>query len=203
MSDTIDLWFSCGSTYTMLTLFRLDEVEERTGARFALRPFYLADILTELGSWPFPEGSPKTRYMWRDLERRAIDLGLSPKVPLPYPAPKSALANQVAHIALKRNWGRRYLAEMARAWLEDGLMPGSDESLSRCLSVVGQDVDAVLNEVERLGIHEILVSETAEARHAGLFGSPICVVDSELFWGDDRVDDAFVWANGGSPRWNA
>jgi 2-hydroxychromene-2-carboxylate isomerase len=195
MYDKIDLWFTCGSTYTTLTLLRLADVEARTGASFNLRPFYLADILTELGSWPFPEGSPKTRYMWRDVERRATFLGLSPNVPLPYPAPKSALANQVAHVALKQAWGRRFLAEMARAWLEDGLMPGSDESLAHCLPEVGQDVDVVLREVERLGAHKALIAETAEARRSGLFGSPICVANGELFWGDDRIEDAIGWAD--------
>ena len=194
MSDKIDLWFTCGSTYTTLTLLRLADVEERNGARFNLRPFYLAEILTELGSRPFPEGSPKTRYMWRDLERRAVSLGLSPKVPLPYPAPKTALSNQIAYVALKHAWGRRFLAGTARAWLEDGLMPGSEESLARCLPEVGQDVGVVEQEVERLEAHEALIAETAEARRIGIFGSPICAVDGELFWGDDRIEDAVKWA---------
>lgn len=198
MHDKIDLWFTCGSTYNTLTLLRLTEVEKRTGTSFNLRPFYLAEILTELGSWPFLVGSPKTRYMWRDVERRAMVLGLSPKMPLPYPSPKSALANQVAHVALKHAWGRRFLVEMARAWLEDGLMPGSDESLAHCLPAVGQDVEVVLREVERADAHKALIAETAEARRLGLFGSPVCVANGELFWGDDRVEDAIEWADSAS-----
>jgi 2-hydroxychromene-2-carboxylate isomerase len=31
----------------------------------------------------------------------------------------------------------------------------------------------------------------------GVFGSPMLVVDGEVFWGDDRLDDAVSWAKGG------
>ena len=31
---------------------------------------------------------------------------------------------------------------------------------------------------------------TEEAKSLGVFGSPTFVVDGEVFWGDDRVDDA-------------
>ena len=34
---------------------------------------------------------------------------------------------------------------------------------------------------------------TDEARRLGIFGSPTFVVDGELFWGDDRLEDAIVW----------
>ena len=192
MTQRIDLWFTCGSTYAALTLCRLSQVEEQTGAAFNLRPFYLADILTELGSWPFAEGSPKTAYMWRDIERRAEGLGMAPKVPLPYPAPRSALANQVAFLALRHDWGRRYLAVAARAWLEQGLAPGSTESLEAGLAAVGQDVDVLLGEIERQDVHRSLLAETREARRLGVFGSPTCVVGDDLFWGDDRIEDAIA-----------
>jgi hypothetical protein len=36
-----------------------------------------------------------------------------------------------------------------------------------------------------------------EAKSLGIFGSPAFVVDGEVFWGDDRVDDAIRWSNAG------
>ena len=35
---------------------------------------------------------------------------------------------------------------------------------------------------------------TAEAMELGVFGSPAFVVDGEVFWGDDRLEDAVDWA---------
>jgi 2-hydroxychromene-2-carboxylate isomerase len=32
-----------------------------------------------------------------------------------------------------------------------------------------------------------------------IFGAPSFVVDGELFWGNDRLEDALTWARGGAP----
>ncbi|HNE59757.1 MAG TPA: DsbA family protein, partial [Ottowia sp.] len=34
------------------------------------------------------------------------------------------------------------------------------------------------------------------ARSLGIFGVPTFVVGSEIFWGHDRMEDAFAWALG-------
>ncbi|WP_369596651.1 hypothetical protein [Maritimibacter sp. HL-12] len=41
----IDFWFSIGSTYTYLTVMRLDSVAEATGARFNWRPFNVREMM--------------------------------------------------------------------------------------------------------------------------------------------------------------
>jgi 2-hydroxychromene-2-carboxylate isomerase len=40
-----------------------------------------------------------------------------------------------------------------------------------------------------------LIAETKSARELGIFGSPSFVVEGELFWGDDRLQDALDWAS--------
>ncbi len=42
-----------------------------------------------------------------------------------------------------------------------------------------------------------LASSTADAMTLGIFGSPTFAVGHELFWGDDRLDDAIAWARRG------
>ena len=39
-----------------------------------------------------------------------------------------------------------------------------------------------------------LEDETAAARALGIFGSPTFAVDAEIFWGDDRLEDALAWS---------
>jgi 2-hydroxychromene-2-carboxylate isomerase len=39
--------------------------------------------------------------------------------------------------------------------------------------------------------------QTDEARRLRLFGSPIFILDGEIFWGDDRLEDAISWAKHG------
>jgi 2-hydroxychromene-2-carboxylate isomerase len=38
-------------------------------------------------------------------------------------------------------------------------------------------------------------AETEAARGMGIFGSPTFVVADEIFWGDDRLEDALEWCN--------
>lgn len=44
--------------------------------------------------------------------------------------------------------------------------------------------------------NERLKAETDAARSYGIFGSPAFVVDGEMFWGDDRLEEALAWAAG-------
>ena len=39
------------------------------------------------------------------------------------------------------------------------------------------------------------LNQTERAKQAGIFGSPSFIVDGELFWGDDRLEDAIAWAS--------
>ena len=39
-----------------------------------------------------------------------------------------------------------------------------------------------------------LTADTDAARDLGIFGSPTFSVGRELFWGDDRLEDAVSWA---------
>lgn len=186
----IDLWFSCGSPYSYLTMMRLDDVEASLGVRFRLRPFYLAQLCEGQGNWPFKPESARAAYMWRDIGRRAAALGLAPSLPAPYPAAGAAVANQIAWLGLQQNWGRAFLRTSFRAWFEDGLSPGSPENYGPALRALGRDPDRILKIIERAGVHASLVAETSRARALGVFGAPSFTVDGEIFWGDDRLEDA-------------
>jgi 2-hydroxychromene-2-carboxylate isomerase len=47
-------------------------------------------------------------------------------------------------------------------------------------------------------IGNALRAATDEARTLGIFGSPTFVVGREIFWGDDRLDDALAWHRSGT-----
>ena len=46
-------------------------------------------------------------------------------------------------------------------------------------------------------MREALAAETDAARELGIFGSPTFAVGRELFWGDDRLEDAISWHKSG------
>ena len=193
MGQAIDFWFSIGSTYSYLTVMRLPDVERDSGIAFTWRPFSVRKIMVEMNNIPFAEKPVKTVYMWRDLERRAEGYGLPVKVPAPYPLKEFDLANKVAVLGAKEGWCADYVRATYRRWFQEGLPAGSEPNLSQSLAEIGQDAARVIADASGAETKAAYFAATDEARGLGVFGAPTFAVDGELFWGDDRLDDAIAW----------
>ncbi len=191
---SIDFWYSIGSTYSYLTILRLQEVESTFGVRFRWRPFNVRHVMVEQNNVPFKDKPVKSAYMWRDIERRAARYGLSPKLPAPYPLAGLVLANQVAMVGVEEGWVSDYTRATYRRWFEAGEAAGEDPNLSASLSEIGQDPARVLPFAQSDRIAAALQAQTDEAMALGVFGSPTFVVGTEVFWGDDRLEDTILWA---------
>lgn len=189
----IDFWFTMGSTYSYLSVMRLAEIERASGIAFRWRPFHLLLILQDMKHVPFADKPAKMRYMWRDLERRAAMHDLPVRVPAPYPAKQSVMANLVAIIGMGEGWGADFVRAAYRRWFQEGEETGSEPNLSLSLRDIGQDPGRVLPLASGPAANERLLAETDAARWLGIFGSPTFVIGEELFWGDDRLEDAINW----------
>ena len=196
-TPVLDCWLTVGSTYTYLAVVRIPEFEKRFGVQFRFRPFNLRLIFNEMGYFPFPPNSPKTAYMWRDLERRAGMYGIPIRLPVPYPAKDVLLANRVALIGSQEGWASQFIRASYRQWFEHGREPGSEANLSESLREAGQQPARVLEAANGEDAHNLYGRETSIARDLGVFGSPTFAVGQELFWGDDRLEDAVSWAKNG------
>ena len=194
MAD-IDFWYSIGSTYSYLTVMRMEEAEKASGHSFCWRPFNVRHVMIAQNNVPFKDKPVKTAYMWRDIGRRARWYGLSPRIPAPYPLPGLVLANQVAILGVEEGWIRDYTRATYRRWFEDGDLAGEEPNLSACLEEIGHDPARVLAAAQSERIEQALTRATDEATELGIFGSPTFAVDREIFWGDDRLEDAVHWAD--------
>lgn len=192
--DAIDFWFSVGSTYSYLSVMRLPEVGRTEGVAFRWRPFNVRQIMREMDN-RFLSGKPqKYRYMWRDIERQAKLRGFPANVPVPHPLAEFDTANRVAILGMVEGWGIDYVRATYRRWFKDGQEPGSDPNLSDSLQEIGQDPVRVRAAAASDTVGHAYDIATDEARALGIFGSPTFVVHgSELFWGDDRLEQAVNW----------
>jgi 2-hydroxychromene-2-carboxylate isomerase len=193
----IDFWFTMGSTYSYLSVSRLADVARSAGISFRWRPFHLLVILQEMKHVPFADKPAKSRYMWRDIERRAQMYGIPAKLPAPYPAKQSIWANQVAIVGMSEGWGEDFVRAAYRRWFQLGQETGSEPNVSDSLHDIGQDPGRVLALAGSQAVKARLESETDAARDLGIFGSPTFTVGRELFWGDDRLNDAIAWCRSG------
>lgn len=197
-SDEIDFWFSVGSTYSYLTVSRLAQVEAAQGVRFRWRPFSVRSIMQAMNNIPFATKPAKLAYMWRDVERRAALYGLPIRMPVPYPLKEFDLANRVAVLGETEGWCADYARATYRRWFADGKEAGSEPNVSESLAEIGQDPLRVIAQARSDETGQRYAAATEEARRLGIFGSPTFVARGELFWGDDRLDDAIAWHRRGT-----
>jgi 2-hydroxychromene-2-carboxylate isomerase len=189
----IDFWFSIGSTYSYLTVSRLPELEARSGVPFRWRPFNVRSIMRDMNNVPFSTKPAKAAYMWRDVERRAATHGVPFAGIPPYPIAALERANRIALVAAGEGWVVPFTQAAYRKWFLEHRQPVDDDSIAADLSALGQDPARVLARADSEAGIAALERETGEAKALGVFGSPTFVVGRELFWGDDRLDDAMQW----------
>lgn len=198
MLDPIDFWFAIGSTYTYLTVMRIGEVARREEIAFRWRPFDLRAILRERQYMPFPAGTTKTAYMWRDVERRAGKYGIAWSAIPPYTIDDLAFANRIALVAAREGWCADYVTAAYRHWFIDAADPSIEANAAANLREVGHDPARVLALAASDEVKAAFAGETDEARTLGVFGSPVFITGGELFWGDDRLEDAIAWHRHGT-----
>jgi 2-hydroxychromene-2-carboxylate isomerase len=191
----LDFWFDFASTYSYPSAMRIAPLAHDAGITVRFRPFLLGPIFKAQG-WdnsPFNVYESKGRYMWRDLARLCADLSLSFHKPDPFPQ-HSLLA---ARVALAVDGTRR--ADFCRAVFDAEFGEGKPinepsvlENLLRGLNLDPRDTMARAQSQE---IKDVLRAQTDEATRLGIFGAPTFVAgDGELFWGNDRLEQALNWA---------
>ena len=191
----INFYFSIGSTYTYLSVTRILEVEKKNQIKFNWKPFSVRAIMKEMNNIPFPKDKiNKVNYMWRDIERRSEQYGFFAKTPVPYPLSEFDLANQIAILGLENNWGIDYIRMTYKKWFQEGKEPAIEPSISEICKELKLEKDKVLLEAKSEKIEKRYLLNTESARKNKIFGSPSFVVNNEIFWGDDRMEDAINWS---------
>lgn len=193
----ITFWYEFASTYSYPAALRIEAVAAAAGLTVRWRPFLLGPIFTALGwsSSPFNLQPAKGRYMWRDMERTCARLGLPFRRPEPFPQ-NSILAARVA-CALPDDGARACFSRAVyRAEFADGMNIGETGVLAAVLTEAGFAADALLAQAATPEIRAALRRATEAAQARGLFGAPMLMTDdNELFWGNDRIEEAVAWAN--------
>jgi 2-hydroxychromene-2-carboxylate isomerase len=191
---SMEVWIEYASTYSYLTVARIGRLAAQRGVTLDWQPFFLPPVRERQGlGFPFPEASARTAHMWRDLERRAAKLGVPYRRPSTYPV-NSLPTARVALAGKRDGWCQRFTEEVFRLHWTQGCLIGSDDNLQQALATLGLDAAQVLELANAPANKEALKAQTPRAIERGIFGAPSFVVGNELFWGDDRLEDAIDWA---------
>ena len=191
----IEFWYSIGSTYTYLSTQRLGQIESQKEVKFEWMPFSVRSRMIEMENVPFmaEKKRDKIDYMWRDVQRRAKFYGFDAKIPAPYPLKEFDLANKVAIMGKDQGWIKEYTVLTYKKWFLEHLEPGSEPNLSSTLEEIGLDAKNIIKQAQADDIEQKYLKNTEMAKNKGIFGSPTFIVENEVFWGDDRCEDAIKW----------
>ena len=135
----------------------------------------------------------KLAYMWRDVERRATRHGIPFNGIPDYPNDPEELATRVALLASKEGWCPDFVKAAYACWFLENKDPGDANNLSPLLARLGKKPDEVIAKANSEEIRKEYRMTTEAACALGIFGSPTFVCGQEIFWGDDRLEDAIDW----------
>lgn len=193
----LDYFFDLASSYSYVGTMRIEGLCQAAGVRLAWKPFLLGGAYKAIENYtPMFQIPMRVNYAWRDLERLCSKYGLPWDRPRSFPQ-RSLLANRAIVAALDQPWVGDFIRGLFRAAFseqKDLSQPGTIE-----LVLAGLKVDAapILAAAESEPVKLKLRAFTDEAIARGIFGAPNAVVGNELFFGQDRLDDAVAWARDG------
>lgn len=184
----IECFIDMASSYSYLTVGRIVD-------RVSYRPFLLGPIFQAQGfkDSPFNVFPAKGQYMWRDIERRCDKYGL------PYKKPTSFPRNSLRAARIATALDEEAVPAFVKAVLEANFAHDRDIADESVLAdILGRDAATVI-ELSKTPEIKLRLRETTErAQSLGIFGAPSFVVSAnnhtELFWGDDRLEDALALA---------
>lgn len=192
----LTFWYDFASTYSYLSAMRIDDVARDADVEIVWQPFLLGPIFATQG-WttsPFNIYPAKGAYMVRDIDRIAGERGLAFAMPRTFPA-NSLTAARLALVGQLDGWVATFTRAVYQAQFGDGQNIADPAVLGAILAGLELDPARTLAAAQADDVKDRLKQNTNTAKSLGIFGSPsFTAADDELFWGDDRLEQAVAWA---------
>ncbi|MBX2825380.1 MAG: 2-hydroxychromene-2-carboxylate isomerase [Gammaproteobacteria bacterium] len=188
---TLDYYLSLQSPWTYLGHDRVLALAAAHDVEVELYPVDFGVIFPATGGLPLPKRAPERRaYRMAELERWSEYLNLSLNLkPRHFPVDEK-LATRVV-VSARRESTADAIALTGRilsaVWSEERDI-ADPETLREIIESLNLDADELLEKAGEKSAAERIVKDTDRAIARGVFGAPTYIVDSNLFWGQDRLD---------------
>lgn len=135
--------------------------------------------------------------MWRDLERVCGAFGLPLRRPSRFPR-NGLRAARIACWHEDAPWLPAFVRAVYDANFASDLEIAEPAVLAACLERAGAPAGA-LDAASLDAAKAKLRARGEQAAAHGIFGAPSFTVGGELFWGNDRLEEALAWAPSARP----
>jgi 2-hydroxychromene-2-carboxylate isomerase len=188
---SLDFYYGIGSRYSYLASTQIAELERDTGCRVQWRPINSHALFALRGRNPFSQSPISPQYEWpyrqQDAERWAALYG----VPFQEPHGRVEFDYQLLSLAVTASNRLNKVVPFSHqlfAAMFSGDLTRIDEAecvrRAEACGIAAAGFRQMLTDQETANN---LQATTEKALTQGVFGVPTCIVDGQLFWGNDRL----------------
>jgi 2-hydroxychromene-2-carboxylate isomerase len=181
-------YFDLGSPFAYLAAERLETV---ISVEPVWQPVLLGGLFKATGRSSWARGDDQRRAEGiAELQERAQRYELPPLRFAESWPDNYLVAMRAATYAFRAGAGREFAMSAFRFAFVDGADLSAPENVLEAARRAGMDPAGVERAVQDPEIKTELRDATDAAHALGVFGVPTIAVDGEVFWGDDRLEDA-------------
>jgi 2-hydroxychromene-2-carboxylate isomerase len=181
-------YYDLSSPYAYLAAARVDDV---LPLRPEWRPIAFGVIVQRTGRVPWSFSEDRSAA-FAEIDRRAAGLGLPPvRYPEGWPVQTYSIPALRAALAVTDQDERRAVSrELYRTAFADGRHLADVETVLDAVERAGGDRESVAALISSDELKQRLRADTDAALARGVTGVPTVAVGEQLFWGEDRLEDA-------------
>ena len=200
LGSSIGFWFDFASTYSYPAAVKAGSMARKEGVSLSWHPFLLGAIFNDQGlnDSPFNINAQKGRYMWRDIERICANQRILFRRPSRFPR-NGLVASRIVCSFNNAVWIDEFIHHVFLANFYYNQDISDKRILGDILSSIGLDDADIMARASSDDAKQALRDQTDEVKRRGIFGTPTLMVGNEMFWGHDRVEQAFDFALGRYP----
>lgn len=190
MSRQIDYYFSLQSPWAYIGHKLFMDIVKTNGATVRHKPVVLVDLFSETGGLPLMKRHPvRQRYRMVELQRwrdkRGLNFNLQPKH-WPF---NGRLADGLVIAAIEAGHDPDAFLRLAFPAVWEGQQDLADaDTLVKLADQAGLPGKTLIDRAAAQEISDIYEQNRQDALAADVFGSPVYVLDGEVFWGQDRIE---------------
>ena len=188
MTRSIDFYFDFISPYSYLAHKQIEIIRERENINFNYKPVLVGGLHNLFGINAPAFIKPKLKHMINDCnliaKKNSFAFMWNSKFPL------NSLNIMRGYLFVNNNAKSLFMNVIFDAYWRDNLDVSNEKILTSLLKKCKIDVDAFYKGIKNSKIKDELKNVTQVAHEKEIFGTPTFVVNSKIFWGQDRLEFA-------------
>ena len=190
MPRQVDYYFSLSSPWAYIGHKVFRDLVQSHGLKVNHKPVILVDLFSETGGLPLVKRHPvRQRYRMVELQRWRDKRGLSFHLQPKFSPFNARLADGVVLAAIEAGFDPDpFLRRAFAAVWEDDLNLADAATIARIADEVGLPGAKLIERSSSDAIGAAYEQNRQDAIAADVFGSPVYVLDGEVFWGQDRLE---------------